>query len=109
MVIQIVRVSINPEARDAWLDLVRLNAARTRAEEGCEDYRIAVDLEAPDTFVIVEWWASLEAQYDFRRPEFAELMGALPGLLAAPPEVSIHEVSATLSLDEVLAAAGVQG
>jgi quinol monooxygenase YgiN len=108
MVIQLVRVSIKPDQRDRWLELIRLNAAQTRAEEGCESYQISEDLETPNTFAIVERWASMEAQYDhFRNPEFGQLMGALGGIIAGPPEVSINEVSAAFSLDEALAAAGV--
>lgn len=107
MVIQLVRVSIVPEQRDRWLELIRMNAAQTRAEEGCESYEIGEDVEAPNTFSIVERWTNLEAQYDhFRNPQFGELMGALRDVLAGPPEVSIHEVASTQSLDEALAAAG---
>lgn len=108
MVIQLVRVAIRPEQRDRWLELIRVNAAQTRAEEGCESYQITEDVESPNTFVIVERWASLEAQYGhFRVPEFGELMGALGDIIAGPPEVSINDVASTLTLDEALAAAGV--
>ena len=108
MVIQLVSVSIRPERRDRWLALIRLNAAQTRAEEGCESYRIGEDLEAPNNFLIVERWTSLDAQYrHFRSPEFGELFGALGDIIAGPPEVSIHDVASTLTLEEALAAAGV--
>jgi quinol monooxygenase YgiN len=110
MVIQVVKVSIRPEHRDRWLEVIRANAAQTRSEDGCESYQISEDLETPNSFVIVERWASLEAQYGhFRAPEFGELMAALGDIIAGPPEVSIHEVASTLSLDEALAAAGVSG
>jgi quinol monooxygenase YgiN len=99
MVIQLVNVSIRPEQRDKWLELIRMNAAQTRVEEGCESYQIGEDLETPTNFVIVERWTSLEAQYDhFRRPEFGDLMGALGDVLASPPDVSINEVASTLTL-----------
>jgi quinol monooxygenase YgiN len=108
MVIQLVNVSIRPEQRDSWLELIRVNADQTRAEEGCESYQIGEDVDAPNTFVIVERWASLEAQYNhFRKPEFGKLMGSLGDVIAGPPEVSINEVSWTLTLDQALAAAGV--
>jgi quinol monooxygenase YgiN len=108
MVIQLVNVSIQPEQRDRWLELIRTNAAQTRVEEGCERYQMSEDLDTPNSFVIVEQWASLEALYShFRRPEFGELMGALGDVIAGPPEVTIHEVTSTLTLDEGLAAAGV--
>ena len=110
MVIQLVNVSISPEHRDRWLELIHMNAAQTRAEKGCESYQVSEDLEAPNNFVIVERWASLEAQYShFQRPEFGELMGALGDVLAGPPDVSINEVASTLTLDEALAAAGMSG
>jgi quinol monooxygenase YgiN len=108
MVVQLIKVSIRADRRDRWLELIRQNAAQTRAEEGCESYQIGEDVEAPNRFIIVERWTGLEAQYDhFRRPEFGQLMGALGDVLAGPPEVSIHEVASTLTLDEALAAAGV--
>ena len=110
MVLQVVNVSIAPEQRDRWLELIRANAAHTRAEEGCESYQVSEDLETPDNFVIVERFASLEAQHShFRTPEFGELMGALDGIVAGPPEVSIYEVSSTVTFEEALAAAGVSG
>ena len=108
MVVQVVRASIRPEQRDRWLELVRMNAAQTRAEEGCESYRVCEDVETPNAFVLVEEWASLDAQYEhFRHPDFGELMGSLGDVLAGPPEVSIHEVASTQTLDEALMAAGV--
>ena len=108
MVIQLVNVSIRPEQRDRWLELIRANVAQTLAGEGCESYQVSEDVETPNKFVIVERWTSLEAQYGhFRAPEFGELMGALSDIIAGPPEVSIHDVASTLTLDESLAAAGV--
>jgi quinol monooxygenase YgiN len=110
MVVQVVRVSIKPEQRERWLEIIRMNAAQTRAEEGCESYQFCEDVETPNTFVIVEYWASMEAQYDhFRKPDFGELMGSLNDVLAGPPEVSIYEVASTQTLDEALVAAGVSG
>ncbi|MEU4729203.1 putative quinol monooxygenase [Streptomyces sp. NPDC023588] len=107
MVLQIVRASIKPEQREHWLEVMRGNAARTRAEEGCEGYQIAEDLEAPDTFVIVEQWADLDAVYRHFRNQFQALMAALGDVFAAPPEVWIHDLASTMSLDEVLAKAGL--
>ena len=108
MVIQIVRVSIRPEQRDRWLELIRANLLQTRHMEGCDSYHVAEDIENPNTFLIVEQWATLETQYaHFRAPEFGELMGSLADLIAGPPEVAIHEVASTLTLDEALANAGL--
>jgi quinol monooxygenase YgiN len=107
MVIQLVRVSIRPEQRDRWNEVIKQNAAQTRAEEGCESYVVSEDLETPNTFQLVERWSNLEVQYEhFRNPRFGGLMATLGDILAGPPEVSIHEVASTLTLDEALAAAG---
>jgi quinol monooxygenase YgiN len=109
MIVQVVKVSIKPEQRDRWLDLVRANAAQTRAEEGCTSYQISEDIDTRNNFVIVEEWTSVEAQYShFRRPDFGKLMASLGDVLAAPPEVSIHQVASTLTLAEALSAAGVR-
>ena len=107
MVVQVVRASIKPEQRDRWLEVIQGNAVQTRAEEGCEGYQVAEDLESPNTFVIVEQWADIEAVYSHFRNQFEGLMAALGDVFAAPPEASIHEVRSTLTLDEVLAGAGV--
>jgi quinol monooxygenase YgiN len=109
MVIQLVRVSIKPEQREKWLELIAANAAATRLEEGCESYEVTEDLETPNTFVLVERWRDLDAQYDhFRSPDFGQLMSSLGDVLAGPPEVSINEVASTLRLEEALAAAGAE-
>jgi quinol monooxygenase YgiN len=108
MVLQVVRVAIQPEQRNRWLELIRMNAAQTRAEDGCDSYRVSEDVETPNVFLVVEEWTSIGAQYEhFRNPEFGKLMGSLGDVLAGPPEVSIHEVASTQMLDEALAAAGV--
>lgn len=107
MIVQIVRASIKPGQRDKWLEVIRRNAARTRAEEGCEGYQLAEDLEAPNTFVIVELWASMDAVNNHFRAQFETLMASLGDVFAAPPEATVHEVSSTSTLGEVLAAAGI--
>jgi quinol monooxygenase YgiN len=107
MVIQLIRASIKPEGRARWLEVIAENAARTRAEEGCQGYQVAEDLEAPNSFVIVELWDDLEAVYSHFRKQFEDLMAAFGDIFAAPPEASVHEVASTHALDEVLAAAGL--
>jgi quinol monooxygenase YgiN len=107
MIVQLVRASIKPEKRNRWLEVMRRNATQTRAEEGCEGYQIAEDLETPNTFVIVELWTNMDAVHNHFRAQFEELMAALGDVFAAPPQAAIHEVASTLNLGQVLAAAGV--
>ena len=108
MVIQVVRVSIQPAQRARWLEVISRDAAQTCIQPGCEAYQVGEDIKAPNSFVIVEQWVSQEAHFDhFRQPQFRELMGSLAQLLAGPPEVSIHDVASTRTLDEALAGAGL--
>ena len=106
MVLQIVRASIKPERRDHWLEVIRLNAARTRAEAGCDSYQVAQDLEHPDDYVIVEQWASMEAVHEHFRNQFGWLMSTLGDVFTVPPTATFHDVTSSATLGEVLAAAG---
>ena len=109
MIVQVVRASIRPERRGRWLEVIRQNAAETRAHEGCEGYQIAEDLEAPNSFVIVERWKNLEAIYSHFRAHFEQLMAALGDVFSSPPEALFYDATSTLTLDEVLRGAGVGG
>lgn len=107
MIVQIVRASIKPEHRDRWLEVMRQNAAQTRAEEGCEGYQVAEDLEMPNSFVIVEMFTNTDALNEHFRNQFEGIMAALGDAFSAPPEASIHEIASTKSLSEALAEAGI--
>ena len=107
MIVQIVRASIKPEQRNRWREVIERNATQTRVEEGCLGYQVAEDLAAPNSFVIVELWTDLDAVKNHFRAQFEELMAALGDVFAAPPEAFIYEVASTLTLEEVLAAAGI--
>jgi quinol monooxygenase YgiN len=107
MLIQVVRAAIKPEQRDHWLEVIRRNATKTRAEDGCEGYQVTEDLETPNNFIILEQWADLDAVHTHFRNQFGELMAALGDVFAAPPVASVHEVASTLTLDQVLAGAGI--
>jgi|SRR5216683_6941378 quinol monooxygenase YgiN len=63
-------ITANPGQRDRVLETFRANVAAVRAEEGCIEYGAAVDTEdfggfqtkfGPDTFVVIEKWASAAA------------------------------------------------
>ena len=107
MIVQVIRASIKPEQREHWLEVIVQNAVTTRAEQGCERYQVAEDLEAPNNFVIVEEWTDIDAVYAHFRGQFKGLMSALGDAFAAPPDASIHEVASTMALEEVLAGAGI--
>jgi quinol monooxygenase YgiN len=60
-------VTANPGQRDTVLEVFRANVPAVRAEQGCIEYGAAIDAEdfggfqtkfGPDTFVVIEKWAS---------------------------------------------------
>lgn len=63
-------ITAKPGKREELLDIARANLAAVRAEEGCIEYGLAVDVDGfgpaqaplgPDTFVFVEKWSSEDA------------------------------------------------
>jgi quinol monooxygenase YgiN len=70
-VIHVVAViTAKPGRRDAVLEAFRANVPAVRAEAGCIEYGAAVDTDGlgsfqaklgPDTFVVIEKWASVDA------------------------------------------------
>ena len=62
-------ITTNPGQRDAVLQAFRANVPAVHAEDGCIEYGATVDADfggiqtkfGPDTFVVVEKWASAEA------------------------------------------------
>jgi quinol monooxygenase YgiN len=62
-------ITANPGQREAVLQAFRANVPAVHAEDGCIEYGATVDADAggfqtkfgPDTFVVIEKWASLDA------------------------------------------------
>jgi quinol monooxygenase YgiN len=62
-------ITAKPGQREEVLQAFRANVPAVHAEEGCIEYGAAVDADAgsfqtkfgPDTFVVVEKWASVDA------------------------------------------------
>jgi quinol monooxygenase YgiN len=110
MIILHARAPIKPEARERWLALLDAVTPPSRAEDACLSYLLYEDIETPNTFIFVEEWASLEGLYaHFHTPHFSEFFAALAEVLAGSPEGSVSEVSATRTLDQAFAAAGITG
>ena len=88
--------------RDQLLELFRANVPAVRAEDGCIEYQATVDTEGvggfqsevgPDTFVVVEQWASLEAlKTHAAAPHMAAYAAKAKDLIA---ERVIHVLSPT--------------
>ena len=63
-------ITAKPGLRERILDIFRANVPAVRAENGCIAYEAVIDAPAaaagfaqfgPDTFVVVEQWASMQA------------------------------------------------
>jgi quinol monooxygenase YgiN len=63
-------ITAKPGLRDTILELFHANVPAVRAENGCIEYGAAVDVDVlgrfqallgPDSFVVIEKWASAEA------------------------------------------------
>ncbi len=70
MIHVIAVITAKPGQRAALLDAFRANVPAVRAEAGCIEYGAAVDLEGgpsfqtpcgPDSFMVIEKWADLDA------------------------------------------------
>jgi quinol monooxygenase YgiN len=69
MVHVLASIRVKPVYREAFLAIFKANVPAVKAEVGCLDYQPTIDLESglppqilePNTVVIVEKWASLEA------------------------------------------------
>jgi quinol monooxygenase YgiN len=70
MIHVLAMITAKPGMRDAVLEAFRANVPAVLAEEGCIEYGAVVDNQpaasfqaalGPDTFVVIEKWASLDA------------------------------------------------
>ena len=102
MIVVVGKVRTDEARRDELVRISQDVARASREEEGCLGYRIFQDTEDPDAFVFVEEWADQAAlDAHFRTPHIATFMGAMPGTLAAPPDVKFHTVASTVDIAEV--------
>jgi quinol monooxygenase YgiN len=84
----VVNIIARPEAAETMKSVVLRLADRSRNETGCINYDALQDKSAPERFVLVEEWSSVEAlDAHNRTPHFHEAVSAAGPLLAAPLEV----------------------
>jgi quinol monooxygenase YgiN len=72
----------------------------SRGHPGCRNIDLCVSVTRPGRYVVIQKWASPEAQrVHFDSPEMVEMAEACAGLLAGPPDidlldaVSAHDVT----------------
>jgi quinol monooxygenase YgiN len=93
-IIVIGRVACRPEQRGDLVSLLEGMQERSRQEEGCLSYGFFEAIEAPNSFVAVEQWASREAlDRHFAQPHLAEFATKLLTAVDGIPSVELNEVA----------------
>jgi quinol monooxygenase YgiN len=96
MVIVIARFRPHPERLDDLFGILKDVQEASRADDGCLHYGYYAEIADPLSLVAVEEWRDQEAlDAHLRTPHVARLVAALPEHAAAPPEVIVHQVSAS--------------
>jgi quinol monooxygenase YgiN len=107
MVVVLARITVKPNERERFLELVKGVSAPSRAEAGCLAYRGYFDAEQPDEFIFVERWESVDALREhFGMAHFGEFAAALPDVIEGEPDVQVYDVASTVDMVAVEAAAG---
>jgi len=76
-------IPLRPDARDQALDLARRMADATRAEEGCVSYDFYIGLSDPNTLMLFQEWADMQALMDhFQTGHMETFLRELPDLVA---------------------------
>ena len=91
-------IPIRPECRERALQLAREMAAATQEEPGCISYDFYIGLSDPDTLMLFQEWASMDALMGHFQTEHMEVF------LRELPEIVSGEITtkryAVQSMDE---------
>jgi quinol monooxygenase YgiN len=93
-VIVIARVSPRPDTLAEFTALLTEVQEASRRDDGCLNYGYYTSIDDPNSFIAVEEWRDMPAlEAHLRTDHVRRLIEALPGNVAAPPEIVAHEVS----------------
>lgn len=96
MQLVVASLTFRPDAGDRPVEVLRRLAAASREDEGCESYEFLRSLDDPHTFRSIEAWTTLEAAAaHMQQAHVHEAFGELAELLAAQPEVVVHDVQSS--------------
>jgi quinol monooxygenase YgiN len=91
---------IDPDQREAALEVFERLVDGSRTQPGIEYYHAATDLHDPDVVHLVERYEDEDAfDAQLETDHFAEFDEALPGLLAGEPEAIRYDVESATELD----------
>jgi quinol monooxygenase YgiN len=93
MILIVLKVPIRAGRRDEWLAGIKRYTDAVRGEPGGPEFECFQSIETPDTFVLVEGFASRAAgERHVQTEHFKEVMTWLPTVIAAPPRIINVEV-----------------
>jgi autoinducer 2-degrading protein len=75
-IMTIVDYEVKPQHRDAFIELAKGHAARSRAQDGCQQFDVLLANEDPNRILFIEAWrdqAALDAHRD------SPMMAQAPG------------------------------
>jgi quinol monooxygenase YgiN len=93
MILMLAEMPVASDSKKAALDLCEELAEQSRTEDGVVDYRVATDVEAPNTVRVIEQYedgAAVEAHMS--SDHFESFQAAIAPHLAGEPELYRYEV-----------------
>ena len=94
------RFSIEPMKRGAYMLFAKGMVKRTQAQEGCIGFGIFEDISAPDTFIMLEQWASMELfEKHTVTPAFLHDDGVLMTFVIGQPSYDEYEFEESSEAD----------
>ena len=93
------RIEVQPSQIEALRGAVSSMVAATRAEEGCEKYQFAVDIDEANVIHLFEQWTSSDALDEhFATAHFAVFTDALLSAASGPAEFNRYDVASVKPL-----------
>ena len=90
---------VKADKREELLQLAQSMLAPSRAEEGCNSYKLYEDSSKKNSFLFFEEWQAQEAiEQHFQTPHFQEFMQKFSEMVEGKPTIKIHEIKATKQL-----------
>ena len=94
------RVQVPPEHRQRFIEVASEMCRQSRAESGCDGYRVYADLEQADRYVFLEEWVDDAAlQRHFAQPHTGAFMTDPAPLLGGPADALFHTTASSRRLD----------
>ena len=93
MILMLAEMPIASDSKEAALDLCEELAEQSRAENGVVDYRVTMDVEAPNTVRVIEQYEDGTAvDAHMSSDHFESFQAAIASHLTGEPELYRYEV-----------------